>query len=223
MRCGIFRISHSEDSDVSPSGPERLQRESLWQTAEADFKTNQSVLVFFFLPLTYFCKATTAPSNLKSSPASVTSSSKSLWHFFFSFPYSMFLKKEREKTFLPHITLLSQFQCRLLCWVVASNASVSAKNCQMQITHKNACSKTVPNNGWKCKFSLYTLEKKKHSRGCYLLKAQDRACTVVRLSLNNYTQPQKIFRHSWGRMEPKWADVWRASQSLFLKKKIHLK
>lgn len=111
-------------------------------------------LVFFCLSY-IFAKPQQRPGNLKSSPASVTSSSKSLWHFFFSFPYCMFLKKrERKKTFLPHITLLPQFQCRLLCWVVASNASVSAKNYQMQITHKNAGSKTVSNNGWKCKFRL---------------------------------------------------------------------
>lgn len=56
-------------------------------------------------------------------------------------------KREKKKTFLPHITLLPQFQCRLLCWVVASNASRSAKNYQMQITHKNAGSKTVSNDG----------------------------------------------------------------------------
>lgn len=123
-------MCHSEDGDLSPSsGNTETPRDKPQRLIS---KHTIPFLVVFFFPSarTYFSKATTVPGNLKSSPASVTSSGKSPWRFFFSFPYPPSSKREREKTFPPHTTLPSQFQCRLLCWVLASNAMLKITRCK---------------------------------------------------------------------------------------------
>lgn len=145
MRRGIFRISHFEDSDLSPSGPERLHRET---NRRGRFQNTRVRSCFFSASHIFLLSHN---SHLQSEVIScfchVLQQVALTLLLFISLQHVPQKKREKKKTFLPHITVLPQFQCRLLCWVVASNASVSAKNYQMQITHKNAGSKTVSNDG----------------------------------------------------------------------------